>query len=151
MVGCYGDMVSTQLSTQQADGGALIPIDPTLELACADGLTTTDKGPHHDGDTCMGCHGGSIPPTLGLAGTLYSDKAGTAPVAGATIHILDADGKSVELVTALNGNFWTEEPVTLPLTTWASTCPTSTAMPTLANSVDCNSCHVAGSRMSFAP
>ena len=151
-VGCYGDMVSTSASAGP-DGGAepLIPIDPATDMSCLEAQATTDDGYHFEGQSCLGCHNGSVGPEFGVGGTLYADAEGTIPVAGAAIHILDADGAIIELTSSLNGNFWTPDPVASPFTVWASSCPDLSPMPYLSGSGDCNSCHAAGARMIFSP
>jgi len=84
-----------------------------------------------------------------VAGTLYSDAAGTASLAGATIHFTDADGVSLTAVTADNGNFWLRDAVTFPVNAYASLCPDTANMPNAieASGADCNGCHGAGSRI----
>ena len=99
-------------------------------------------GHHNAGLNCLMCHTGTAAPRWTAAGTLYADKAGAAPVAGATVTITDANGKQVSIVTAINGNFWTSESLVPPLHPSASSCARSAAMTGSAAGA-CNDCHQA--------
>lgn len=101
-----------------------------------------DDGTPHAGRGCMdtiGCHNdglglGSGAPGYSFAGTLYTDMAGTAPVAGATIFVTSAGGTVKKLQTDDAGNFQIESilfpgpSATMMASTSATTCPTITAM-----------------------
>ena len=65
-----------------------------------------------------------------------------------TIHVVDAKGQSLSLVTALNGNFYTATPVTYPVQVKASLCPSTVSMvgPVQAPG-SCNGCHSSGFRI----
>jgi hypothetical protein len=126
-------------------------IDPSIELRCADATTTADDGYHFAGSACGGCHDGARGGKFGISGTMYMDTAGSGPLAGITVHAIDASGAVIEIVTALNGNFWSYTQPTLPITTYVSSCPDVTPMPTQAGSGDCNGCHAAGQRIVLAP
>jgi hypothetical protein len=43
------------------------------------------------------------------------------------------------------------EPVTFPITVFTSACPDVVPMPIISSLGDCNSCHVAGDRITFSP
>lgn len=60
-----------------------------------------------------------------LAGTLYSTSSGGAAVAGASITVKDATGQKFDMVTQANGNFYTSNAVTFPVTVYASECQIS--------------------------
>ena len=87
---------------------------------------------HHPGADCLssGCHDGSVAtaPRWSVAGTLFNDAAGTAPVAGATIELVADGGEELRLLTAADGSFYTAAPVRFPLRVRASQCPTDEAM-----------------------
>jgi len=132
------------------DGGAVDAAPPAADAAaCLPALATTDKGKHHPGESCARCHEGIKAPRFASAGTLYDGRTGTVPVAGATIELIDAAGKIVRLTTALNGNFYTTEPLVLPVFTRASACPADRPMISKVQNGDCNAagCHVAGNRI----
>ena len=83
-----------------------------------------------------------------MSGTLYNAVSGTTAVAGATIHVTDAKGQKLSLVSALNGNFYTSTPVTYPLTVSASDCPYDAAMSgSVQSPASCNSCHTSTFRV----
>jgi hypothetical protein len=106
---------------------------------CVQPATPAGTGRHNAGANCQGCHNGTGgAPQWTVAGTLYA-SGGTA-MAGATITVVDSTGKSIAIVTAQNGNFWTTEAVKPPLRVKASRCP-STAQMTADASGACNSCH----------
>ncbi len=125
------------ISTPMPDAGAA--------AACVQPATPPGDGHHNAGANCLTCHTGTgAAPQWTAAGTLYADSAGSAPVAGATITLVDGAGKSVTIVTAQNGNFWTSEPLVAPLHPKASRCPSSAAMNGNA-AVACNGCHAGSS------
>lgn len=113
---------------------------------CTPAAGTLPNGNHNAGLTCIqaGCHNGAgVPPKWTIAGTVYTTLAGGAPVAGATVHVIDADGDELQLVTASNGNFYTAAPVTFPVTTRASKCPDSRPMVATVAETGA-SCNIAG-------
>jgi hypothetical protein len=83
-----------------------------------------------------------VAPTFYLGGTLYSAVSGGTAVAGATINVTDAAGKSLKIVSANNGNFWTSTALTYPLQVNASLCPNTLAMSSsVGGNGACNNCH----------
>jgi hypothetical protein len=116
-----------------------------------------ESGHHNPGLTCVaaGCHDGNTPlaPLWTAAGTFYLDAAGSAPLPGTTVTITDAANKVVEVVSGANGNFWTEEDLTFPLTILAERCGLTASMPdpVPAGSPSCNvaGCHEAANRIHF--
>jgi hypothetical protein len=128
------------------DGGD--PGADAAETACVPEVLGVGNGNHNPGTACMTCHAaGGDGPTWVLAGTAFTSAAGTAPMVGATIVVLDANGTRFELPTATNGNFWTQQTIAFPVTVEASQCPDSLAMVAQSASGDCNSagCHSVGS------
>ncbi|HEU5056666.1 MAG TPA: hypothetical protein VFU21_09065 [Kofleriaceae bacterium] len=117
--------------------------------AVAGGLPS---GKHNAGKVCQSCHDGQgAAPRWTVAGTIYTTSDGAAGLAGATIRLADAGGKEVVLVSAQNGNFWTEEELAFPLTALASRCPTERAMGGAVpeTGAACNSCHGAAMRIAL--
>ena len=127
------------------------PISSDANLACAEPTAATESGRHRAGERCATCHDGEGGPAFTIGGTLFSDAAGSAAVAGVTVTLVNAEGTRIDMVSAENGNFWTDQPVAFPVTTYASSCPDLTAMQTLADSGNCNGCHQAGDAITFAP
>jgi hypothetical protein len=137
--GCHGQL--EPLGPAEGPGPGAPPGDAP---ACDDRVATAVTGEHHPGRDCMLCHAaGGDGPTFTLGGTLYADVAGTAPLDGAAVHVLAADGQEIVMETALNGNFWTTAPLAFPVTTWASACPDVRPMVTPVAAGGCNAagCH----------
>ncbi len=67
------------------------------------------------GVDCTTCHkAGGTAPQLVCAGTAYADSAGTTPLAGAQVRIVDSTGKKLtETATDKDGNFYCDDPVTV--------------------------------------
>ncbi len=129
--------------------GLLGEITPPV---CTDPVAPADDGHHRPGDDCMSCHrqGGDATP-YALAGTLYADAGGAAPVAGATLHFMDTAGLDAIVITAANGNFWSVDPITFPLVAFTARCPDVVPMVTALGEADlgCNraGCHTSGFRI----
>lgn len=123
------------------------PVDDPTDVeeesaACLPEATPTGDEGHRAGQDCLSCHasmGGGRRWTL--AGTLYNDASGSAPVSGATIVVTEAGGTEHLLVTHPNGNFYTTAAVTFPVTVAASKCPDHAEMGSTVSDGSCNSCH----------
>lgn len=120
---------------------------------CDDVVSSVPSGYHKKGQPCLPCHDvavGSLP-AFTMAGTLYTDSAGSTTIAGATVHALDNLGHDITMVTTDNGNFWSTDSVSFPVTVRASMCPDNASMISSVSSsgADCNTsgCHGAGSRI----
>jgi len=138
----------------QIDGGGGGGASGDLPTECATIATdVTDTGHHPErydfdqgshGCISTGCHdGSSAGPPYTIAGALYDQRSnGGKPLAGAKVYVKDADGKVVEMTTAKNGFFYSQEAVNGTLTALASGCPTFTPMLGPANG-NCNlgQCH----------
>jgi hypothetical protein len=147
-------------------GSPVLPIDapPPIDAYHCDNATTPGlAGPgsgttgdpqlgsaHHPGDDCMECHltGVNGAPVFSIAGTLYTDPSGATPVSGATIYVHDANGQEIRMPTAVNGNFFTAQPVALPLMgteldgAKATQCPdTRTMQETTTGGCNSQGCH----------
>jgi len=116
------------------------------QVDCVEPVANTPDGHHNAGLNCMSCHGeGGGAPRWYAAGTLYTSADGAAPLAGATVTIVDSGGQTVNIVTASNGNFWTPTQLDYPLTVKASRCPdTKPMVSSVQEPASCNSCHTAG-------
>ncbi|HEY6562347.1 MAG TPA: hypothetical protein VI072_34000 [Polyangiaceae bacterium] len=71
-----------------------------------------DQGPlHRPGQPCTVCHGGKGPgsPTFDLAGTVFERADALDPLVGATVRIVDGQGRSLVVGTNEAGNFWVAE------------------------------------------
>lgn len=120
---------------------------------CENLVTPAPDGHHNPGLNCIeaGCHDGGTAgaPLFTVAGTLYSARNGNVGKPGATILIPQGNGNPIKMVTANNGNFWREAPVTLPARMKASLCPTTVEMPSQAADGNCNSCHGPNARIAL--
>ena len=107
------------------------------------------SGHHNAGMDCMdGCHNHGFT----IAGTLFAAANSQTAVVGATVHVVDANNKTVDIVTQSNGNFYTSTQVAFPLTVLATSCPDlqpMTATVAGTSTIGCNTtgCHVAGMRI----
>jgi hypothetical protein len=130
-------------STDGSDGQ-----DGGVPANCEAPQQTQDTGHHNPGLDCGACHNGQMQaagaPIWTLAGTLY--HSGATPMVGATIRVHTANGQTLKLTTAQNGNFYTSMAIRFPITVEASSCPDTQGMtdPVQGPSVSCNSCHVTG-------
>ena len=126
-----------------SDGG--MPM-PDLNDCIPKSATALD-GHHNAGADCLTCHNGNVAGAnkFYVAGTLFTAVTGGTGVAQATIEITDSAGKKLPLVTAnatAIGNFYTEQPVTFPITVRASSCPNTQKMTAAVTGAEgCNSCH----------
>jgi hypothetical protein len=119
-----------------------------LAQSCINGTAATTSGHHNAGAACLGCHvGGGGPTRFYFAGTLYNKVSGGTAVAGATVEVTDKNGQVVRIVTSMNGNFYSTTPVTFPLTTRATACPSSVAMVGTVADGNCNNCHTSQMRV----
>jgi hypothetical protein len=124
------------------------PPDAPPPPMCKNAQNTVDTGHHNAGLNCMSssCHGnagGLDAPPFTLGGTLYADALATKPVKYAIVSIVDADGAKLDLVTALNGNFYTSQALKYPIRVYASSCPTIQTMTSSVQYGACNQCHAA--------
>lgn len=161
----YGDMppydgtgggdpdAEVEVAHEPAEDPAEDPVEDPAEDPSADAhpdciaeQTPVLSPGHGPGTLCVSCHGMYLP-IMTLGGTLYADDMGMAPVTGATIVVTDATGAEVRMVTTLNGNFYTDQALTPPLTVAASRCPDHVPMVSTASSTECNGCHGPGMRM----
>jgi hypothetical protein len=74
-------------------------------------------------------------------------------VVGGTITVTDAGGTSYALVSQDNGNFYTSQSLTFPVSVSASACPSSATMTAKVTTGGCatSGCHVSGSQGAVMP
>jgi hypothetical protein len=109
-------------------------------LLLASAACIPDPGPMmRPGSDCLGCHGGGRSEGEArrwtVAGTGFDAWTGQ----GHQVAIVDADGKSFSLHTNEAGNFWSAEPVTVPLQ--VSIDGAAMSAPVAALDASCNRCH----------
>ena len=121
---------------QLADGGVFV---------CEPETSPMGTGYHNPGMACLtsGCHANGGGPAFTVAGTVFVNETTATPAPGATVVVVDGDGTRFELVTAQNGNFWTNQPMVFPILVKASQCPHDNPMISLSQTGDCNAgnCH----------
>lgn len=109
---------------------------------CKQRVTSYGTGHHNAGQDCMQCHG-----DFSVAGTLYTSGTGSTAIAGATITIKDASGQTEDLVTQQNGNFYSFNAHSFPITVWASECQISQTAQMMVSQVQSSSnggCNMSG-------
>ena len=132
-----GQEVTTDAAVAQPDA-------PSGAFVCRDKqpLTAVGDGHHHPGENCLNaCHNHGFT----LAGTMTTTTTSTTPFVGGSITVKDANGKTFDMVTQANGNFYTKTAVVFPVTVIASACPSIRPMGSNVTAGGCNKtgCHSA--------
>jgi hypothetical protein len=146
--GCFGG----ELRPTDGDDDAPPPTGPdAAPLPCEEPVAQVESGTHYPGSACQSCHGaGGSGPRFTLAGTAYEDADGATAMPHATVTVIDADQRALQLPVAQNGNFWTTETLTFPVRVQLSLCPDAQIMTAdVPAPGDCNagSCHGNGKRV----
>jgi hypothetical protein len=120
-------------------------ISDAVGFACRNKVANVGSGQHNPGQDCQGpCHNHGFT----LAGTIFAAANSTTSLSGATITVTDAVGKSFDVVSQANGNFYTSQPINFPVTVTASECPNVAPMITQVTATmdGCNKsgCHATG-------
>jgi hypothetical protein len=128
-------------------GGGTDAGTDAVGFACRNKVASVGSGNHNPGEDCQGsCHNHGF--TLG--GTIFTAANSTTPLVGATVTVVDAAGKTVDVVSQRNGNFYTSQSLAFPVTVTASDCPNIAPMVTKVTATmdGCNKggCHVAGAQ-----
>ncbi len=151
-----GACTTPELPDLGGDEPDATPPPPDARLDCEPEHASVGSGYHNAGLACLECHNGQEAgaPVFTLGGTAYADEAGTVPLVGATIIVIDGDGNVVKLPTQQNGNFYTQAQLSPPYITAVSQCPDNIQMVQNFSDGDCNSCHSgtgAPGRVTFDP
>ena len=104
-----------------SSGGSAMPANafvgqPAFVASAAVGSSNNQNhGPNGSptGLDCLSCHktgGQAAGDVWTFAGTVY-DAAGTTPVAGVEVRMVDNTGKGISVVTDANGSFWSPNPI----------------------------------------
>lgn len=111
-----------------------------LAVAAALGACVPGEGPlMSPGQDCLGCHGGGEARRWTAAGTWSAQ--------GQHVTFTDANGRTVTVRTNQAGNFYTAEPLALPLAVSVD----GAAMPAPVTYGGCNRCHDRGGTMATGP
>jgi hypothetical protein len=145
------DGVLREKTGAEVDAGVLGQIQAP---ACDPPATPVGDGHHFPGEDCLMCHhqgGMEGAPPFTFAGTMFDSSGGTAPIGGATYHLIDALGTDVVVQTETNGNFYSLELLTFPVIAFESQCPDVVRMlgPVTEADASCNrsGCHTSGFRL----
>jgi hypothetical protein len=125
------------------------PPDAPPPPMCVNATNNQNDGHHNAGLDCMSgnCHGptgSGVAPKWSIAGTLYDGANPPVGVKYATISIEDAAGTKLDLVTSLNGNFYSGQILKFPIKVFASKCPSIKLMTGSVQDGSCNACHASG-------
>lgn len=130
------------------DGSSVSNPDASV-FACRNMVdnATLSSGHHNAGQDCLnGCHNHGF----SLAGTLYTTAGGGTPVKGGSITVIDANGQTFDVVSQLNGNFYTTKIVKFPVKVTASMCPDvkpmTSSIPSGSGGCNKTGCHVSGAQ-----
>lgn len=144
LAGCIGSIDGIEDNSSTGDGGTHTNTPDAPKPPCKNKVNVAGDGHHYPGMDCQeGCHNHGF----SLSGTLFTGATGTTPIAGATITVKDASGSTFEMVSQLNGNFYSSNAMQFPVTVFASSCPDAHAMVapiTAPGGCASASCHVAG-------
>ncbi len=101
------------------------------------------------GTACIDCHrsAGKARSVFTVAGTVFESGACADGVAGAVVHVEDADGNEEQLTTTELGNFYTEFEFTPPLRVSVERDGVVNEMSQPTTSGDCNTCHLSGTSL----
>lgn len=150
IAGCSG-VLHEKPNGIEVDAGA---IDEIPAPACAPAVASPGTGHHNPGEDCLMCHyqgGADMAPPFTFAGTLFDSSGGSAPVAGTTIHLIDAVGNQSIVVSEDNGNFYSTDLLVYPVRAFTSLCPDVARMVAPLGEADgsCNrsGCHTSGFRL----
>ena len=121
---------------------------PTCEVSTDFALSATEpRGPTmRPGANCLRCHsasGEAKSRPFSFGGTVFpaADSGACEGVAGVTIRVTDAKGKTVTVVSNAVGNFWSAEPLEAPLSMEAELEGRVAKMPGTAPTGGCALCH----------
>jgi hypothetical protein len=126
---------------EQPDAMVIPP--PDARTDCEAKHATVGTGYHNPGLECLSCHNGQQAgaPIFTLGGTAYKDLAGTQPLVGATVVVIDGNGTVLKMPTQQNGNFYSSAALQAPYLTFISQCPDNVQMIANFTDGDCNTCH----------
>ncbi|MDB4936337.1 MAG: hypothetical protein JWP87_3309 [Labilithrix sp.] len=146
------------------NAGAFTGAPPYVAMLGPSTIDTSGKGNGHlsfnaagnpAGRACLDCHDGAGKggaPAFALAGTIYTDAAGTKPAARVEIRMVGADGKALSAYTDVNGNFFVRTSAGTTKPPAIAAARNATVVKAMANKISdasCNQCHTTGSRITL--
>jgi hypothetical protein len=96
------------------------------------------------GTDCISCHqegGAAADSPFTVAGTVFASGDCPEPVQGAVVHLVDADGVALALSVNEAGNFFSSEPLTMPLEVSVEYQGSQVHKPVPLSVGSCNMCH----------
>jgi len=105
------------------------------------------------GTDCLACHkkGGKATAVFTVAGTVMATTTCPTAAEGVTVTVEDSAGSALELLTNEVGNFFSSEPLELPLTVSVEVDGATYPMMSPSPSGSCGFCHSEGSKVGFVP
>ena len=131
------------------DGGSGADAGGDAASTCIPAATPGPSS-HNAGQECLACHANmSGNRRFTVAGTVYASASGGTGVGGATVRLVPASGSPIDIVTGTNGNFFTTQTVSFPVTVLVSKCPDTAPMVQQVTQGGCNAsgCHGQGNRI----
>jgi hypothetical protein len=92
-----------------ASSGGCDPVRDDAVSALGGETPGVENGPlHRPGQPCLLCHDGALgnPSRFTIAGTVFQTPMDRVAVIGATVAVVDAHGKTINLTTNSAGNFY---------------------------------------------
>lgn len=144
--GDSGDTSDSGDSADSSDSGDTVDtaVCDDANEDCAVGTCGGEGSNMLPGANCLACHtsgGDREAPIWYAGGTLFADLDGTEGTSGATIHITDSEGTTVDLTTSRVGNFYTSRHLVPPLSASVETSSGTVEMARTVETGACNTCH----------
>jgi len=135
-------LISVLLASCAADHESSCRVPRSAELA-PDEVTGPAMRP---GSNCLRCHakdGLAAKKPFSFGGTIFpsADSDVCEGVSGVTIHVTDAQGREISVISNEAGNFWSAAPLTPPFSIRASRAGREVRMPIEAPTGGCALCH----------
>ncbi|MEQ1503553.1 MAG: hypothetical protein ABMB14_15050 [Myxococcota bacterium] len=145
------DLVSQWIdagASEACDGTPTTPppeCDRTNEDCGPPGTCGAEESPAMlPGADCLACHAvghSGEGPDFTVAGTIYVDLPGTAVLGQATVHLVGADGGTLDITSNPSGNFYSSRALAVPYAASIEIGGETVAMTDHQTTGACNSCH----------
>ncbi len=134
--------------TNGADDSGTTDECNTANEDCGPGTCSGEGSNMLPGSNCQSCHTQGLMPEddepdkwFSVAGTVFSDLAGSDGVSGVTVRVTDSEGTTVELTSSSAGNFKTTKALVPPLNAEVEYNGSTATMASEVSTGACNSCH----------
>jgi mono/diheme cytochrome c family protein len=146
-MGCWAATGVLLLAVLAGCGGPDLGVPPAV---CSTMAVNEGEGETMEpGGDCIGCHSSNDGPSFLAAGTVMAsqhDDTNCNGVAGVTVRLRGADGRTIDMTTNRTGNFFYEgraSDLALPFTAEVIRGGKTNAMLTAQTTTNCASCHTA--------